>query len=329
MKLFPEVPGQSDSARGKPGSLGPKMLSMVILTMVIGGLMLNFFNQGKEKKENYEEIPAGVPVVVEPQQPGDQAAKPPGKAGDFDPLGLGTAEAEFTLQPFVEKPEVLLETASRDRTDGAERSGSIYEPGIVYLAHKIRSDIAAGNPPVEPLLSTMKADRLFSALYEKPDLYRGKLVELRGNVIRVERGRRALEWVAVPGKSNPLDTPKLFRSYVLDENKKIHLVYTIEDQVAQLANMDKVILRAYFCRLFTGDNAQGKATIPILVGSGYEKMESSAPVSSGVEMMKLFTMVVLGVGVASGIIIMLVNRRSEAGYGERLKKARDNASAKD
>ena len=69
MKLFPEVPGQSDSARGKPGSLGPKMLSMVILTMVIGGLMLNFFNQGKEKKENYEEIPAGVPVVVEPQQP--------------------------------------------------------------------------------------------------------------------------------------------------------------------------------------------------------------------------------------------------------------------
>ena len=182
---------------------------------------------------------------------------------------------------------------------------------------------------MEPLLSTMKADRLFSALYEKPDLYRGKLVELRGNVIRVERGRRALEWVAVPGKSNPLDTPKLFRSYVLDENKKIHLVYTIEDQVAQLANMDKVILRAYFCRLFTGDNAQGKATIPILVGSGYEKMESSAPVSSGVEMMKLFTMVVLGVGVASGIIIMLVNRRSEAGYGERLKKARDNASAKD
>ena len=93
--------------------------------------------------------------------------------------------------------------------------------------------------------------------------------------------------------------------------------------------MDKVILRAYFCRLFTGDNAQGKATIPILVGSGYEKMESSAPDSSGVEMMKLFTMVVLGVGVASGIIIMLVNRRSEAGYGERLKKARDNASAKD
>ena len=46
MKLFPEVPGQSDSARGNPGSLGPKMLSMVILTMVIGGLMLNFFNQG-------------------------------------------------------------------------------------------------------------------------------------------------------------------------------------------------------------------------------------------------------------------------------------------
>jgi len=329
MKLFPEVPGQSDSARGKPGSLGPKMLMMVILAMVIGGLMWNFFNAGKEK---YEEVPAGVPVVVQPvqpSQPGDQAGKQPGNAEDFDPLGLGTGQAKFILQPFVEKPEVLLEVASRDRTDGAERRGTIHEPGIVYLAHKLRSDSVAGKPPAEPLLSTMKADKLFSALYERPDLYRGKLVEMRGNVIRMEKGRRALEWVAVPGKSNPLDTPRLFRSYVLDENQKIHLVYTIEDQVAQLANMDKVILRAYFCRLFTGDNEKGKATIPILVASGYEKMESSAPASSGVETMKLGIMVVLGVGLVSGFIILLVNRRSEATYRERLKQARDQASAKD
>ena len=346
MKLFPEVPGQSDSTRGKPGKLGSKMLMMVILAMVVGGLMWNFFDQGKEKYE--ENVDAGVPVVVQPvepqqpvdqagkqpvdqagKQPVDQAGKQPGNAEDFDPLGLGIGRAEFTLQPFVEKPEVLLEVASRDRTDGAERRGTIHEPGIVYLAHKLRSDNAAGKPPAEPLLSTIKDDKLFSALYERPDLYRGKLVELRGNVIRMEKGRRALEWVAVPGKSNPLDTPRLFRSYVLDENKKIHLVYTIEDQVAQLVHMDKVILRAYFCRLFTGDNEKGKATIPILVASGYEKMESSESGSSGVEIMKLGIMVVLGVGVLSGIIILLVNRRSEASYRVRLKQARDKASAKD
>ena len=338
MKLFPEVPGQSDSTRGKPGKLGSKMLMMVILAMVVGGLMWNFFDQGKEKYE--ENVDAGVPVVVQPvepqppvdqagKQPVDQAGKQPGNAEDFDPLGLGIGQAEFTLQPFVEKPEVLLEVASRDRTDGAERRGTIHEPGIVYLAHKLRSDNAAGKPPAEPLLSTIKDDKLFSSLYERPDLYRGKLVELRGNIIRMEKGRRALEWVAVPGKSNPLDTPRLFRSYVLDENKKIHLVYTIEDQVAQLVNMDKVILRAYFCRLFTGDNEKGKATIPILVASGYEKMESSESGSSGVEIMKLGIMVVLGVGVLSGIIILLVNRRSEASYRVRLKQARDKASAKD
>ena len=329
MKLFPEVPGQSDSTRGKPSSLGPKMLMMVILTMLSGGLMWNFFNQGKEK---HEEVPVGVAIVVEPvqaPQPDDKPGKQPDKAEDFDPLGLGTSQAKFTLQPFVDKPEVLLEVASRDRTDGAERRGTIHEPGIVYLAHKIRSDIEGGKPPAEPLLSTIKADRLFSALIEKPDYYRGKFVELRGNVIRMEKGRKALEWVAVPGESNPLDTPKLFWSYVLDENKKIHLVYTIEDQVTQLVNMDKVILRAYFCRLFTGDNEKGKATIPILVASGYEKMESSAPASSGVETMKLGIMVVLCVGLVSGFIIFLVNRRSEATYSERLKQARDQASVKD
>lgn len=318
MKFFPAVPGQADSAQGKSGNFGPKMLMMVILTMVIGGLMWNFFDQGKEK---YDDVPPGIPVVPRPVTP-EQA----GKGEVFDPLGLGIGQEKSTLQPFLEKPEVLFAAAARDRTDGAESLGTIMEPAIVYLAHKIRSEIAAGKPPAEPLLSTMKNDRVFSILWEKPDLYRGKLVEFRGNVIRTEKGRRALEWVAVPAESNPLDTPRMFRSYVLDENKKIHLVYTLEDQVTQLAHMDKVILRGYFCRLFTGDNEKGKATIPILVASGYEKMEPAGAVSSGVETMKLGIFVVLGVGLISGLIVLLVNRRSDSTYQERRRAAREKGA---
>ena len=45
--------------------------------------------------------------------------------------------------------------------------------------------------------------------------------------------------------------------------------------------------------------------------------------------MMLGIMVVLGVGLVSGFIIFLVNRRSEATYSERLKQARDQASVKD
>ncbi|MFP6738906.1 MAG: hypothetical protein VCD34_09220, partial [Planctomycetota bacterium] len=311
-----------------PSSLGPKMLMMVILTMVIGGMMWFSFNRGKEKNEVPAGVPVGVPVVVPPPQPGGQPGKQPDNAEDFDPLGLGTSPAEFTLQPFVEKPEVLFEAASRDRTECSNHLGTIQEPAIVYLAHKIRSENVAGKSPAEPLLSTMKHDRVFSTLWEKPDLYRGKFVELRGGVRTLGRDK-ALRWVAVPSESNPLDTPRLFESYMLDEYDKLHRVYTIEDQVSQIANLDKVILRGYFCRLLTYEAQKGKATIPILVASGYEKMESSEPVSSGVRIMKFAIMVVLGVGLVSGLIILLVNRRSEASYGERLKQARDQASAKD
>lgn len=326
MRFFPSIPGQGDSAQGKSGNFGPRILMMTILTIVIGGLMWNFFNAGKEKYD--AGLEEGIPVVdkkpVEPEQTGTEEVD--------DPLGLGTEQpvaAKFKLQPFVEKPEVLLEAAARDRTGGAERFGTIQEAGIVYLAHKIRSDIVAGKPLAEPVLSTLKNARVFSRLWEKPDLYRGKLVELRGNVVRSEKGRRAMQVAPLPSESNPIDSPRLFRSYIFDENKKIHLVYTLEDQVAQIAHMDKVTLRGYFCRLFTGDNEKGEATIPILVASGYEKMESVQTASSGVEIMKLGIMVVLGIGLVSGLIILLVNRRSESTYRERLERARAEASAKD
>ena len=93
MKLFPEVPGQSDSTRGKPGKLGSKMLMMVILAMVVGGLMWNFFDQGKEKYE--ENVDAGVPVVVQPvesQQPVDEAGKQP-----VDQAGQHQLQLRFQL----------------------------------------------------------------------------------------------------------------------------------------------------------------------------------------------------------------------------------------
>ena len=47
MNLFPNNSGQDGKGYNKPSSFGPKFLMMVVFTIVIGGMMLNFFQQGQ------------------------------------------------------------------------------------------------------------------------------------------------------------------------------------------------------------------------------------------------------------------------------------------
>ena len=184
-------------------------------------------------------------------------------------------------------------------------------------------------------MSTAKRAQVFASLLEKPDLYRGKLVEVRANIIREEKSRNVLQLAALPSESNPLDTNRLYRSYVFDENKKFHLIYTLNDQSKDLGHMEKVLLRGYFCRLYTAEVDVGgrteKGTIPLLVASGYEKLASASPAGAGsISALPVAIALVLGICCISGIVILLVNRRSQSTYDERRQAAREKgAPAKD
>ena len=333
MKLFPSNPAQKDSGEPKPSSLGLKFMMMVIFTLAIGGMMWNFFQQGKDKPAGNGSILDGTPLDI--ANPFSQEFEP--VEGSDDPFSSGGEVAPVEqLEPFVERPEVLAAAATRDRTGNVERFGTIHEEAVVYLAHKIRSDLVAGKAPEEPVLSTAKRALVFSSLLENPDLYRGKPVEVRANIIREERGRNVLQLAALPSESNPLDTNRLYRSYVFDENNKFHLVYTLTDQSEDLGHMEAVRLRGYFCRLYTAEVDFGgrteKGTIPLLVASGYEKLASASPAGTGgiSSSLPVAIALLLGICCISGIVILLVNRRSQSTYDERRQAAREKgAPAKD
>ena len=332
MKLFPSNPAQKDSGDPGPSSLGPKFMMLVIFTIVIGGMMWNFFQQGSNKPDGDGSILDGTPLDI--ANPFSQEFEP--VEGSDDPFSPGGEVAPIKqLEPFVEKPEVLAAAAARDRTGNVERFGTIREEGVVYLAHKIRSGLVAGKAPEEPVLSTAKGALVFTSLLKKPDLYRGKLVEVRANIIRGEKSRNVLQLAALPSESNPLDTNRLYRSYIFDENKKFHLIYTLTDQSKDLGHMEKVLLRGYFCRLYTAEVDVGgrteKGTIPLLVASRYEKLASASPAGVGsISALPVAIALILGICCISGIVILLANRRSQSTYEERRQAAREKgAPAKD
>ena len=64
MNIFPSNPAQKDSGDPKPSSLGPKFMMLVILTLVIGGLMWNFFQQGNDTPAGGSSILDGTPFDI-------------------------------------------------------------------------------------------------------------------------------------------------------------------------------------------------------------------------------------------------------------------------
>ncbi len=328
MKLFPSNPAQKDSGDPKPSNLGPKFMMLVIFTVAIGGMMWNFFQQSTNKSDGDGSILDGTPLDI--ANPFSQEFEP--VEGSDDPFSPGGEVAPIEqLEPFVEKPEVLAAAAARDRTGNVERFGTIREEGVVYLAHKIRSGLVAGKAPEEPVLSTAKRALVFTSLLEKPDLYRGKLVEVRANIVREEKSRNVLQLAALPSESNPLDTNRLYRSYVFDENKKFHLIYPLTDQSKDLGHMEKVLLRGYFCRLYTAEVDVGgrteKGTIPLLVASGYEKLASASPAGAGsISALPVAIALLLAICCISGMVILLANRRSQSTYEDRRQAAREKGA---
>lgn len=336
MNLFPNNPGQGNSDKVKRSSLGPKFLMMIVFTIVIGGMMLNFFQQGQRKDGQGKDrkdgsFLDGTPFDIRPP-PSSEFASDEDPEDPDDPLDPGSEEEEKVrqLEPFIEKPELLARAAGRDRTGRVENiGGTVQEEGVIYLAHKLLSDQVAGKTSEAPVLNTAKDKDLVKKLLGNPDLYRGKMIELRANVVREPNASRPLQVAALPSSANPLNVNRLYRSYAYDQNLQFHLVYTIEDQSEDLDHMDDVVLTGYFCRLYTGEVDLGrkdpdKGTIPLLVASGYKKMDLDSPSTSGrISMLSMLIAFVLGICGIVVIVLIVVNRRSNSTYEVRRRSGRE------
>ena len=95
--------------------------------------------------------------------------------------------------------------------------------------------------------------------------------------------------------------------------------------------MADVVLRGYFCRLYTGEvnlrRSSGKldkGTIPLLVASSYKKMVSaSRSASERMSILPIAITLVFGICCIAGIVIFVVNRRSDSTYDARRRASRE------
>jgi hypothetical protein len=209
--------------------------------------------------------------------------------------------------PFEENPEVLSQAAARDGTAGVEEGGVVRDPAVIHLAHRIRAR-AEELRAAEPVLSAVRGEKVFDALLAGPDRHRGQPVAVRGNLVAEGEGLTALLRRALPSE-NATGLDRLFRSYLLDEHGKLFLVYTLA-KARELPNMEAVGLRAYFCRLFTGEaEYRGlKGTIPLLVAEDYELLPppASSPPHPGFIVLAVLILPAL----AAGVILLLSRRGS-------------------
>ncbi len=174
---------------------------------------------------------------------------------------------------------------------------------------------------LSPALSLERNDRVFQELLDHPEKYRGKLVEIKGNV--VGEGR------IYPLRLIGLDTPnssgldRAFQSYCLDTQGKFYLVATAHKR-RELEHMDGVTLRAYFAQLYTGDVlVQGqirKGTIPFLVGYDYEALEPPVRAVPSVLLLPLAA----ALGVVAFILVVISRQRSRRDFDSRRVAAKQS-----
>jgi hypothetical protein len=237
------------------------------------------------------------------------------------------------LVPFKERPDVLAGAASRDRESLEEGTSikRVKEEAVGYHIHRLLWERKEG-AEVEPVLSTLRGDRVWEKLMADPDRYRGQLVEVRGQMLRADAHEPIFKVRSLPD-DRPLGTDRAYRSYFFDEHFDVrrcashYLVYTAEDQTAELEHFDGVVLRGYFCRLFQGKielaDGVGDRSIPVLVGLRYEKLPSE---SSGRYNVLYYLPVGLGVLAVGGLAIWIIARRGESSYEARRRAARSAAS---
>ena len=209
--------------------------------------------------------------------------------------------------PFVERPEILFEAAGLDRTK------ELSEPAITYLFQKIRTDEAGFRTEV-PALAVDKGDQVWKSLIADPDMFRGRLISVKGRIVASEPGDYPLrlEGLDIP---NPSGLDRRFESYFVDTDHRLYLVTTLK-KGRELRHSDAARLRAYFCQLYTNevehDGQLRLGTIPFLVGEDYEFIDQDLPSTTLGDSLPIIIVLIVLPLVAFGVIFVLHLRTRKA-----------------
>lgn len=229
---------------------------------------------------------------------------------------LGPLAVSEAPEPFVERPEVLARAMVLDKTGYPDDGEVVLEEGVVYLFHRIRTAEKEYREE-QPVLSVLRGDPVRRELTSNPAKYRGKLVEVRGNLFSASPREVPLRLRGLP-PGNPSGLDRAFRSYVYDKNEPTYfLVYTF-DKAREYSHLDDVTLRAYFYRLYTGESeVNGRlvpGTIPLLVGKNYDYL--ARPARGTTDIRALFPIVIV-LTLIGAVVIFFVSYRTQKNYQAR------------
>ncbi|MBN1442170.1 MAG: hypothetical protein JXA90_05640 [Planctomycetes bacterium] len=290
------------------------MFQIVVLVMVVGLLVVIVNQLGKDAGAPV--VPSAPPAATPEPEPGVEL---PGvdDLGGEEILEVDVATAPVEPEPFEEKPEVLYAAAAQE----ARRELDV--DAVLYLFHKLR---AGGEELIssKPELSTRRGDNVWELLVKKPNLYRGKLVEIAGNLhsrVPADDPVTADRQILFPSP-NPAGVPLAYRALVLHEGK-LFLVSTWK-KTRTFSHRDGVVVRGLFCQLYTYEvNLQGEpqeARIPLVVSG---ELEVLPPViaAGNRDWKLLFTLVMVLVAIAA-LVILAVSQWTQRSYDARLAAAR-------
>ncbi|MCZ6794339.1 MAG: hypothetical protein O7J95_12070 [Planctomycetota bacterium] len=306
-----------------PASLKKQlMLQGIFLFLVLGILLVSYrwYRGGGDFPDHLSiELPIAPPPPPRGQGDGEST-------GDDDLDDLDDLDVELVRPvdpaPFVENPQLLLETAVR------EARGELHTDSMLHLFHKVRTR-KGGLPALEPVLSALRGDLVWSALIDHPNQYRGKLVEVRGELVARHRDFPALDLdrEALFDFPNPAGVPSSYRGYLYDDRQKFFLLSTWKKGRLH-RDRENVIFRGFFCQLYTYhvtfQGVRRKARIPLVVGENFQVVP---PLIEPQDLTPLYFLLIVLPLVAGGVIF-LVSWSSDRSYRTRMAAVRRKRFAK-
>lgn len=292
---------------------------LIVLLLLLSIVVLLSYRLLVGVRESNSPPPRGGAENLTPVKVSPQPSRTLLEESGVPPVGEGEVPEELAApQPpelFEENPEVLAQAAAKDRT------GELDDEATAYYFQKMLTRKADFQSEA-PVLSLYRGDRVFQELLDRPDRYRGKLVEVKGILISDGGPRESpleLRGLKFP---NPSGLDRAYRSNLYGTDDKFYHVSTLKEHPG-LSHRDGVRLRAYFCQVYSYDaQIEGEAqrvSVPFLVGEDYELVEM--PVATVPDLTSWLPFLVF-LPMAAFVVIYLVNRRAQRSFEVRRKAAR-------
>ena len=312
-----------DPKKGLPRNLKRQLMFQVVFLVLVTGLLLrlvSLFDDSDADPTPRVAVPREK--VAREDEPATDVSREIDTGGEIDTNV--EIQGPVDPQPFVERVEVLSEAAVR------EARGELDVEAVIYHFQRIRSGAEAFSN-AKPVLSSLRGDPVWTELSSRPNVYRGKLVEVRGNLVSHLKGFSPLqldteELLVSP---NPAGVPSSYRAYIFDGDK-FFVVNTWRKQ-REYSDMDPVVFRGYFSQIYAYDieleGKQRRAKIPLLVGQDFQLL--SSPLRGAPSLVPLYWLA-LALPLVAFAVIFSVSWSDRRSYARRraLVSRRSNAGSK-